>query len=197
MAIRDICFLPEGEIHSRSAGTTPYELARDDDKYPLARIVATADLASNLDRNALPELAKLLLDSDSAVCYWAILGFRMRGRDAVAQDPRALEKALNDESPYVRIVAAETLGLYGSDDARAAAVKTLESLASPKANGVLVSMCSLAAIEALGKKGESLHDQVRQLDPNGASPHARYNSYVPRLIQNIARSGASSQGESR
>ncbi len=34
-AIRDICFLPEGEIHSRSAGSTPYELARDDAKYPL------------------------------------------------------------------------------------------------------------------------------------------------------------------
>jgi uncharacterized sulfatase len=62
----------------------------------------------------------------------------------------------------------------------------LRELAPPEKNGVLVSMAALGAIEALGEKAASLRDFVRGLNPNGPSPDARYNSYVPRLIQNIA-----------
>ena len=40
--IRDTGFLPEGEIHSRSAGSTPGDMARDDSKYPFDRIFAAA-----------------------------------------------------------------------------------------------------------------------------------------------------------
>jgi uncharacterized sulfatase len=54
--IRDVCLLPEGELHSRSQGSTPYELARDEARYPLKRIVAAAELASNLEPRALAEL---------------------------------------------------------------------------------------------------------------------------------------------
>lgn len=185
VAIRDVCFLPENELHSRSAGSTPYALARDDAKYPQARIVAAAELASNLDPAALGELKGLLTDRDSAVRWWAALGHLMRGRDAVAESEEMLRRALQDDAPHVRIVAAQALGLHGGQDARAAALKALGELAPPQQNGVLVSMPALAAIEALGEKAAPLADLVRRLDPNGPSPHARYNSYVPRLIQNI------------
>lgn len=183
--IRDVCFLPEGGIHSRSQGSTPYELARDETRYPLKRIVAAAELASNLEPGALPELQKLLADSDSAVRYWAALGFLMRGQNAVAQNEDSLRAALKDASPYVRIVAAEALGLHGREDVRASALTVLRELAPSEKNGVLISMSALAAIEALGKNAASLHDFVRGLNPNGPSPDARFNSYVPRLIQNI------------
>ena len=186
VAIRDICFLPEGELHSRAEGSTPYTLARDAQKYPQARIVAAAELASNLSPTALPELAKLLKDQDSAVRWWGALGHLMRGRAAVASSEGVLLEALRDGSPYVRIVAAQALGQYGQDDGRAAALKTLAELAPPKDNGALVAMSALAAIEALGDEAKSLHRLVRELNPNGPSPDARYNSYVPRLIQNIA-----------
>ena len=46
--IRDLGFLPEGEIHARAAGSTPYDMGHDDAKYPFKRIFATADLASGL-----------------------------------------------------------------------------------------------------------------------------------------------------
>jgi uncharacterized sulfatase len=186
LKIRDICFLPEGEIHSRSQGSTPYELARDETRYPLTRIVAAAELASNLEPGALPELKKLLADPDSAVRYWAALGFLMRGQAAVASNEDTLRTTLNDVSPYVRIVAAEALGLHGREGARASALKVLRELAPPEKNGVFVSMSALAAIEALGEQAASLHELVRNLNPNGPSPDARYHSYVPRLIQNIA-----------
>ncbi|MCW5553903.1 MAG: sulfatase-like hydrolase/transferase [Verrucomicrobiae bacterium] len=184
--IRDVGVLPEGELHSRSQGSTPYELARDEAKYPLKRIVATAELASNLQPDALPELRKLLTDPDSAVRYWAALGFLMRGQSAAQQNEDTMRAALKDASPYVRIVAAEALGLHGQERDRASALTVLRELAPPEKNGVFVSMSALAAIEALGEKAASLHEFIRGLNPNGPSPDARFDSYVPRLIQNIA-----------
>jgi len=185
LAIRDVCFLPEIEMHSRSKDSTPYELARDEAKYPLDRIVSAAELASNLQSNALPELVKLLEDTDSAVRWWAVLGHRMRGEAAVRSNQAKLSRALGDESPSVRIAAAEALGLHGNSETHAAALKTLEELCSPQNNGVLIAMSALAAIEALGEKAASIQGFVARLDPKGPSPDERYNSYVPRLIQNI------------
>jgi arylsulfatase A-like enzyme len=185
VSIRDVCFLPEAELHSRTVGSTPYELARNDAKYPMDRIVAAAELASNLDPAALPELKKLLNDSDSAVRWWASLGHLMRGQAAVAANQEALQNALQDQASPVRIVAAQALGMFGDDATMAIALNVLRDLSSPQKNGVLVSMSALAAIEALGDRANSLHPFVLKLDPNGDSPDERYNSYVPRLIQNI------------
>lgn len=184
--IRDVCFLPEGELHSRSRGSSPYELGHDNEKYPQSKIIAAAELASRLSPSALPDLNNLLKDSDNAVRYWATLGYLMRGKAAVLGNEAGLRAALRDNSPYVRIVAAQALAQHSEGDVRTAALKVLGELAPPEENGVLVSMSALAAIEALGERAASLHDLIRQLDANGPSPDARYNSYVPRLIQNIA-----------
>ena len=56
--IRDVGFLPEGEIHARSVGTTPYDVGHDEAKYPLERILQAAELASRSDGNALSALPK-------------------------------------------------------------------------------------------------------------------------------------------
>jgi hypothetical protein len=66
---RDFGFLPEAEIHNRSQNSTPYEVAQDDELYPLVRIVRTADLAASLDIDAVDELIAVLADADSAVRY--------------------------------------------------------------------------------------------------------------------------------
>ena len=185
-AIRDVCFLPEGEIHTRSEGSSPYEMARDDARYPFERIIAAADLASNLDASALPKFKELLTDADSAVRYWAALGHLMRGREAVSSNEAGLKAALGDNSPYVRIVAAQALVQYGAESNRSPALETLAELAPPQSNGVLVSMFALGVIETLGDQAESLRAQVREMKPQGPSPDGRFNSYVPRLIQSIS-----------
>jgi arylsulfatase A-like enzyme len=186
LAIRDVTFLPEGEIHTRSEGSTPYELARDEARYPLERILAAAELASNLDPAALPELETRLADPDSAVRYWAALGYLMRGRQAVVDNRRVLLEALQDPAAYVQMVAAHALAEYGGDADRAAALAILDDLAPPETNGVLVSMFALGVIEALGDHASPLHAMVGDLSPKGPSPDGRYNSYVPRLIQSIS-----------
>lgn len=191
LAVRDVCLVPEGELHTRLPGRPPYEWARDNAIYPLERILETAELASSLEQKALPTLVKRLTDSDSAVRWWAVLGFLMRGEKAVAAHETTLRKALGDASPFVRIAAAEALGRYGDKDSLAAALATLKELAPANKNGVLVSIPTLAAIEALGNRAEPILVAVRQLAPNGPSPDGRYNSYVPRLLENL---GARSVG---
>lgn len=182
---RDVCFLPEGEMHARSAGSSPYSIAHDRAKYPLERILSMAELASQLEESARPQLIQSLQDPDSAVRYWAAMGLLMRGQAAVNASEAELIKALADASPFVRIVAAEALGKFGMDAVRAKALDVLKTLASPQTNEVLVAMPALAAIEALGDKAASLKDFIRNMPATGPSPHPRFNEYAPRMIQKI------------
>lgn len=184
--IRDVGFLPEHEMHIRSEGSTPYDSAHDPAQYPFEKILAAADLASGMDSTATPELARLMTDdADSAVRFWGALGLLMRGESATRDQTAAILKALNDPSIDVRIPAAQALGQFGDAAALAKALPTLSALAAPKDHDVLTAMAALAAIEALGPKADSLKPQITTLDPNGPTPDDRYNSYVPRLIENI------------
>jgi len=184
--VRDVCFLPEREIHARSENSTPYEVGHDPAKYPLERIVSAAEVSSSLDPAKVPELVAMLEDPDNAVRYWGAMGLQMRGENAVAPQTVALQAALADESPNVQIVAAQALGADGDSKSQELALLTLGNLISPNTNGVLTSMTALSAVEALGDVAAPLIDVVAKLDPSGPSPDARYDSYVARLIANIA-----------
>ncbi|MES2695503.1 MAG: sulfatase-like hydrolase/transferase, partial [Verrucomicrobiota bacterium] len=183
---RDVGFLPEGGMHLRAEGSTPYDMARDEKKYAFAKIYAAADLASQLDPAALPQLQKLATDSDNAIRYWAALGFLMRGKAGVAAGAPALRQALNDASPYVRIVAAEALARYGAETDLAPSLAVLGALAPWEKNDVFISMAALSAIEAVGAKAAPLHELVRTMKPTGPTPDDRFDSYIPRLMANIA-----------
>ena len=104
---RDTGFLHESEVMIRSENSTPYEMARDPRRYDIRRILAAAELTGD---PAVPigELAGLLGDADGGVRFWAVQALTARGRDAEAAAP-ALEKALADPAPCVRIAAAEAL----------------------------------------------------------------------------------------
>jgi len=184
--VRDVCFLPEHEMHRRAEGGTPYDMAHDAAKYPFEKILAAADLASDMDSTVSPELARLMTeDKDSAVRFWGALGLLMRGESAEHDHAEALLSALDDASLDVRIPAAQSLGLYGDAEARGQALATLGSLATPAEHDVLTAMAALAAVEALGSKADGLKPQIAAMKPDGPSPDGRYNSYVPRLIANI------------
>lgn len=183
--IRDVGFLPEGEIHSRSDGSAPYTVGHDDAKYPFARVFATADLASNLKPDKLPELRKRLADPDSAVRYWAALGALMRGKDAVATARADLQKALADSSPFVRIAAAQALGQFGDQADLDKTLPVLLELADWSKSGVFASISALNALGALGPKAASAAVAIKALPDKGASPDGRFNSYVPRLLADL------------
>jgi arylsulfatase A-like enzyme len=182
--IRDVGFLPEGEIHARSDGTAPYDMGHDDDRYPFERIFATAELASGLDTDAAARLKIALHDRDSAVRYWAALGLLMREKTGVQTARAELLAALDDPSPYVRIVAAEALGRFGSSDDFPPSLAVLGKLGDWGQNNVFVAMAALNAVSSLGDKAASLKATLRRLPNQGTVPHARYSEYVPRLLEN-------------
>jgi uncharacterized sulfatase len=178
----DVGFLPEGEIHSRPHAQSAYEYGHSD-RYPLQRILQTAELASyNTGNDALDLLQRALKDEDSAVRYWAAIGLMGReGKDGLD----ALRGALKDESPYVRAIAAEALGRYGTADDLKASLDTLIAMADVKKNGVFVGMAALQGIDALGDKAMPLKEKIAALplkDPNAAG---RYAEYPTRLFEHI------------
>lgn len=190
LSVRDVGFLPEGEIHSRSAGSTPYEMGHDRERYPLERILETAELASMLDPKATATLAERLADADSAVRYWAALGLLMRGAPAVQGRRSELRRALGDASPYVRIVAAEALGRYGDSPDLKEALRVLLELAPADRNGVYVSIAALNAIDELGEKAAPVRAEVARLPREDPNAHERMRSYIPRLIEHITGAAA-------
>jgi hypothetical protein len=185
LRIRDVGFLSEAEQHTRSAGTTMYEMGHDAKKYPLEKILAMADAASLLKPDVVLQLKEGLKDSDSAVRYWAAMGLLMRGTKAVDAARDDLRAALKDESSTVRIVAARALGQYGDDVDLTLVLPVLKELAPADKNGAYVSMLDLNAISALGQKAAPLMDTIKTMPTKDPSAAARANEYVARLVENL------------
>ena len=184
--IRDVGFLPEGEIHGRAKGAAPYDVGHDDRRYPFERIFAMAELASSLRSDALPKLREGFGDADSAVRYWSALGHLMRGEKAVRDAAAGLRKLQEDASPYVRIAAAWAVATHGEPADANAALTRLGELASWGRNDVFTAILALAVIDHLGLKAAPLREVVKTWPVTGPSPDPRYEPYVPRLVQSIA-----------
>ncbi len=108
---RDAGFLAEPQVWERIGPTgTPFELARDDTKYPLSRLLDAADLVGR--GAAVPQQVKLLRDADDGVRCWAAVGLHAAGK-AAEPARQALRAALQDASAVVRIEAAATLSELG------------------------------------------------------------------------------------
>ena len=180
--IRDIGFLPEGEIHARAKGSTPYEIARNSKKYPFEKILAAAELATSLKKNDLSKIAHLLKDNDSAVRYWGAIGILSHKKAGTRAYTKELINALNDKSPYVQATAAEALGQFGSKNEQILAVKTLGKLADPVNNGCFPSMLAMNAIDHLDNKAKSLLSIIKSMPRTPEGVDKRFQGYVGRLI---------------
>ncbi len=182
---RDLGFLPEGEIHRRSADSAPLEMARDDRRYPLKRIVAMAELAAHSDPLALPRLKRGLNDKDSAVRYWAAMGLLIRGQEGLSSADRSLRKTLQDPSPHPRIVAAEAIGKYGTPADSQAALDVLLPCADLGQHDVYVAVAALNAIDALDGRAVLRKDEIRSLPRRHPSVPPRMSDLVDRLLTKI------------
>lgn len=193
LRIRDVGFLPEDEIHRRAANSTPYEIAHDESRYPLERILSAAELASSSDATATTQIRRLLRDEESAVRYWGALGVLMRG----SSDPasvEAVEPLLHDPSPSVRIVAAQALAQFGPEPQFSQALAVLVDHAKIDRHGLYLAVQSLNAIDAVDTRAAKfahipsaarLADTIRALPRKHADVPARLNHYVPDLIDKI------------
>jgi len=196
LGIRDVGFLPEDEIHRRSKGRTPYDVGHSAD-CPLDRIIRTAEMASPLEKDATPRLNALLSDSDSAVRYWALLGILMRGSQAVLASHDNFRKALReDPAPSVRIVAAQGLGLYGSQSGLDEPVALLLDLANLQKHGLYVAIAALNVLDELTGRAGDIKDKVLALPKDDPSLHPRTREYPTRLIDKILKDLDAAKGTS-
>ena len=181
--VKDVGLLPEGEIHARAEGSTPYEMGHDPKKYPVERVLAAADLATTGQSNVTKRLEEAMQDPDSGVRYWGVMGVLIRGAEEVAKTHPFLEKAMRDASPYVRIAAAEALGRYGTEQDLKPVLDLLISLADSEKNNTYIALHALNAIDALGRKAAPLKDQIAALAVVDPKSPARVNrEYTNRLI---------------
>ncbi len=189
--IRDLGFLPEAEIHRRAGqcrtgeGGTPYSVGHDPQRYPLERILATAELATCSKPEAVPALQEALADDDSAVRFWAALGLLMQGETAVATSRPQLRAAMADDVPTAAIAAAWALGKYGNDDDLQASLPVLLRYASCEDNGVYVALHALTALDDLDQRAASVIDQIKVIPTTVQGTNGRLKSYIPRLHEKI------------
>jgi uncharacterized sulfatase len=186
IGIRDLGFLPEGEIHARSAAS-PYEMGHDDYRYPMRSVMRAAEAASSrsTDEQTMEALEQAFEGSDSAVRYWAATGALVRKEDGVKMFHRELHDALVDESPYVRIVAAEALGRFGDDFEAERALAVLMELAPMDKSGLYVAMEALNAIDYMDERAAPAKAAIAALPRQATGYDRRLGGYVPNLLDKI------------
>ncbi len=182
--IRDLGFLPEGEMHSR-ATASPYEMGHDDYRYPMRRVMRAAETASDRYQPHTEALRQAFQDSDSAVRYWAATGALIRQKQGVRDLHRELHDALVDESPFVRIVAAEALGRFGTEAEAERALAVLMELVSLDHNSLYVVMEALNAVDYLDERAASAKATIAALPTEPQGYDRRLNAYVPNLVKKI------------
>ena len=110
IANKDNGFLPEG---SELEG---YDASRAPGAFPIERVFALANLASERNPANLPKFIEALDDSCEPMRWWAAQGCTMlRAKAAPAET--ALRKCLADKSGAVQVAAAESLARLGILDA--------------------------------------------------------------------------------
>ncbi len=187
LATRDVGMLPECDYLARAGQGSPWDVGHSD-SLPLARILDTAELASMRNPKDTAELVKRLKDADAAVRYWAALGLQMRGAEVVKANLGAFREMLKDSAPAPRLIAAECLGLYGSDADVKTALDVALDAAPADMNGAAVAMLALNVITSFGAKARPEFDRIKALNPKDPNCHQRYNEYAPRLLKQLTES---------
>jgi uncharacterized sulfatase len=180
--IRDVGFLSEWEVQFRSQGTTPYEMGHNPEKFDFDSVFSAANLATSLKAADLPSIVRLLEDWDSGVRYWGAVGLLAHKDAGVRAAHDQLVAALEDETPMVRITAAEALGRYGSERDVTAALDSLLTYAAPEENAFL-GIAAWNAIDYLDGRARPALDAIRALSPEPINTSARVRGYAARLKQ--------------
>jgi uncharacterized sulfatase len=185
---KDVGFMPEGERYRLAEKGIPFELARDAEVYPIEEVVNAAAIASRIDDTSTPTMDKVVALTRSPVAvlrYWGAMGIVMRGGAGFEKSGQALEALIDDESPAVRVVAAEGMARYGAGAIRERGEQGLLGLADWSKGDVFTSVAALNSMETLGERLAGLKGAIGRLPKEGEVLHNRYSSYVPRLLERL------------
>jgi len=162
----DLGYLPEMDAWRTGQGSTPFEAARRPNTYPLQKIREVAELVGVA--GATDKQVQHLRDSNSAVRYWAAVGLHASGDGS-----DALNRALEDPSPSVRIEAAGAL-LERGDNPQALKVLVHDL----QANDQNVVLLAARALQLLGEKARPAVPQIRAAQKKAAGDSHPINLFI-------------------
>ena len=140
---RDLGLLSQYELYTRTGAGTQLAMGADLKRNPVERLLKAANLANRADPALIPQLRALLEDEDSALRRWGAIGL-LALRDQARPAADALLAALRDESPDVRMTAAEALcGLARTDVALPVLVAALTHESGVVRNEALFTLSRL------------------------------------------------------
>jgi arylsulfatase A-like enzyme len=172
---RDAGLLPESEMLDRAKGGAIYSMTQDDARYPIARILEAAELASRRDEAAVGQLIEWMKDSDAAIRYWAAVGCSVRGKTA-APAVAALGGLQNDPSPCARIAANEALVRLGQSVGLDRLVNELDAPGGD-------ALAALDALASLGGMAKPASAAIQAKVQKGLAGQGRANGDSgPRLV---------------
>jgi uncharacterized sulfatase len=182
----DLGLLSEYELWQRAKNSTPYEIAKDPKANPLNELLDAAWTANQLDAAQIPKLLKLLQQRDSCLRWWGVSGLAALGAKA---EPALVEArvALKDESPDVRIAAAEVLANLGHDDEALPLLR-----AELKQDNEFIRLAALNVLDRMGRRALPALDDIRAAGytaertkrSHGADSVTRMVQYLPDHIVN-------------
>lgn len=159
---RDLGFIPEAERLRIAHGKSPRDAFSHDEVYPISEVLVLANLASDTRQKDLTPFISALSEPNSIVRYWGVMGLILRQTTGGKSGAALLLKLLEDESPSVRIAAAEALGTYGTADDLTRSLDTLLTAATPKEN-TAIAIEALNVVDRLGDKATPLKAQIEAL----------------------------------
>lgn len=123
----DSGLLPEGMRERRAAkhDLTIYEMVRDPKLYPLSQYLDASDRALERDPQHLDRFTHEISNPDAGMRWWAVVGLLLLDQEAHPAQA-ALVKALKDDAPEVRMMAAWCLVKLGENAAEGLA--TLDAM---------------------------------------------------------------------
>ena len=176
-ATGDLGVIPEAEREHRWGSASPRDASAAWRAAHLAAATALARQASDARIAAPAPFAGALAHADAVFRYWGVLGLRIRGAAAVNEHRAALRARLADESPSVRIAAAEALAALGAPDDLAPALEVLIAAADGVKAGLYSATEALNAIDTLGEKSRPLQSRLATLPREVPAADGRIRGY--------------------
>jgi uncharacterized sulfatase len=182
---RDLGFIPEAERLRLAQDRSPKDFFSSDAEYPFAQVFKLAEQATDRSQKGTGAFTAALSDGNAIVRYWAVMGLRLREQDGVKAGHDGLVKALGDESPSVRVAAADALAQFGGAGDLDKALEALVAAADPTKNSNATATEALNAITNVGGKAASVKEKLAALPRKANGGPARVSEYPSRLFMTL------------
>ena len=182
----DSGFIPEGMLYEAlKSGPDAWETVDAELQYDVEKTFELAQLAASVDGDTSQLLAAA--KSENAILrYWAAAGLRYRVQSAVKDHVAVLHQLVNDDSPAVAIMAAETLSMSPNYETALVGIEKLKVLANHKNSNPFHAIRALNAIDALDAKANSIMEDMKALPVDDGLK--RGGGYLKRLVPDILSS---------